>query len=106
VPKKKPELQLTSAVPGASTDTEQESPPSAKRISWARLLKRVFNIDISICTKCAGQIKIISAIEDPKVIKQILEHLGLSSTAPRLMQARGPPLSDQSDFFTQEFFEH
>jgi len=50
--------------------------------------------------------KLLILIEDPKVIKQILEHLGLSSTAPRLMQARGPPLSDQSDFFAQEFFEH
>jgi len=107
VPKKKPELQLTSAeqAEGMDADAEQESPTSTKRISWARLLKRVFNIDINLCSKCTGKIKIIAAIEDPKVIKQILEHLGLSSTAPRLMQARGPPQTEQSDFFAQEFFE-
>ena len=71
------------------------------------LLKRVFDIDISIsiCSKCSGKIKIIAVIEDPTVIKKILEHLGLASSAPRLMQARGPPLADQSDFFAQEFYE-
>ena len=112
VPKKKPELSLSSAksvaepVADAPTSSEPEKPASAKRMSWARLLKRVFNIDISLCSKCAGQIKIVAAIEDPKVIKKILEHLGLPWTAPRLAQARGPPPADQSDFFAQEFFEN
>jgi len=107
IPKKNPELTLAAAEPvtGADTDAEHEQPPPVKRISWARLLKRVFGIDISICAICAGKIKIIAAIEDPKVIKQILEHLGLAATAPRLMQVRGPPLSEQSDFFAQELFE-
>lgn len=75
------------------------------RISWARLLRRVFNIDISVCSKCKGQIRIIAAIEDPKVIKKILDHMGLPSSAPRLQPARGPPLSDQGEMFAQEFFE-
>ena len=84
IPKKKPELALAAAEPatGANGDAEQEPLPPKKRISWARLLKRVFNIDISICSRCSGKIKIIAAIEDPKVIKQILEHLGLAATAP------------------------
>ena len=64
----------------------------------ARLLKRVFNIDITICQKCQGEIRIIAAIEDPKVIKKILEHMGLPSNAPKLAYARGPLTSDQSDF--------
>lgn len=53
-----------------------------------------------------GKIKIIAAIEDPKLIKQILEHLSLPWAAPRLMQACGPPQAEPSDFFTQEFFEY
>jgi len=69
----------------------------------ARLLKRVFNIDITVCPKCRGQIKIISAIEDPKVIKKILNHMGLSATPPRLEPARGPPDDGQADIFGQEF---
>jgi hypothetical protein len=51
-------------------------------MSWARLLKRVFDIDIEHCPNCAGALKIIAAIEDPPVIVRILTHVGLPSRAP------------------------
>ncbi len=104
VPKKPPELELVGG--GASGDGEpaanSDNPPSEKRISWARLLKRVFDIDVTICSACRGKVKIISAIEDPKVIKKILTHLGLPAAAPKLQPARGPPTSSQGDMFEQE----
>ncbi len=34
-------------------------------LSWARLLKRVFDIDLEHCPHCAGPLKIIAAIEHP-----------------------------------------
>jgi len=52
------------------------------RMSWARLLKRVFDIDIEHCPNCGGALKIIAAIEDPPVIVKILSHLGLPTRAP------------------------
>ena len=55
-------------------------------MSWARLLKRVFDIDIENCPNCGGTLKIIAAIEDPPVIVRFLAHLGCL-TAPR----RVPP---------------
>ncbi len=55
--------------------------PSA-RMSWARLVKRVFDIDIEYCPHCGGTMKIIAAIEQPAVITKILEHLGLPTRAP------------------------
>ena len=34
---------------------------SPARMSWARLLKRVFDIDIEHCPNCGGSLKIIAA---------------------------------------------
>ena len=58
------------------------------RMNWARLLKRVFDIDIEYCPNCGGALKIIAAIEDPPVIVKILSHLGLATRAPPRAPAR------------------
>jgi hypothetical protein len=83
----------------ASNDKKSHAKKS-NRIPWANLLKRVFDIDITICPKCRGKVRIISATEDPAVISKILNHLGLPSTPPRLHPARGPPDCEQSDLFS------
>jgi hypothetical protein len=57
-------------------------------MSWARLLKRVFDIDIERCPHCGGTMKIIAAIEEPAVIAKILAHLGLPTRAPPRAPAR------------------
>jgi hypothetical protein len=77
-----------------------------KNIPWARLLARVFNIDVETCIKCGGKMKIIAAIEDPKVIRKILEHMGLSTKPPPLYPARGPPKAQhhhEVEYFQQHF---
>ena len=59
-------------------------------MSWARLLKRVFDIDIEHCPNCGGALRssaVLSlrrraATEDPPVIVKILSHLGLPTRAP------------------------
>jgi len=51
--------------------------PASVRISWARLLKRVFDIDIEQCPHCGGTLKIIAAILESSAITKILDHLGL-----------------------------
>ena len=51
------------------------------RMSWARLLKLVFDIDIEHCPNCGGRLKIIAAIEDPPVIVRILT-LGTLRASP------------------------
>ncbi len=59
-----------------STDGSNQT-PAEKRISmtWAKRLKRVFNIDVQTCAKCGGDVKIIASIEDPAVIRTILAYL-------------------------------
>jgi len=57
------------------------------RMTWARLLKRVFDFDVERC-ECGGKMKIIAAIEAPAVIERILAHLGLSAQPPPRAPAR------------------
>ena len=57
-------------------------------MGWARLLKRVFDIDLEHCPQCGGDLKIIAAIEEPVVIVRILTHLGLPARAPPRSPAR------------------
>ncbi len=65
-------------------DDHRNAPPQSAlaRMSWARLLKRVFDIDMEHCPQCGGTLKIIAAIEEPAVIAKILAHLGLPTRAP------------------------
>ena len=66
-----------------------------KEMTWAQRLKRVFNIDITTCNHCGGAVKIIACIEDPLVIKKILDHLDAKSaalaSANQLPEPRAPP---------------
>ena len=63
-------------------------------MSWARLLKRVFDADVQHCPNRDGALKIIAApstrsgIEDPPVIVKVLKHLGLPTRAPPRSPAR------------------
>ena len=60
----------------AKASGPEEATPVKSRasMSWAQRLKRVFNIDIEICSVCSGTMKVIACIEDPLVIKKILTH--------------------------------
>ena len=63
-------------------------------MTWAQRLKRVFNMDIETCRECSGPVKMITCIEDPKVIGQILNHLkykAQTSEPGALAQSRALP---------------
>jgi hypothetical protein len=62
------------------------------RLSWAKLLKLVFEIDMEHCPNCGGELKIIAAILQASVIQRILTHLGLQARAPPRAPARGQAL--------------
>ena len=45
-------------------------------MTWAQRLKRVFTIDIEVCRRCGGRLRVIASIEEQATIDRILEHLG------------------------------
>jgi hypothetical protein len=54
-------------------------------MSWARLLKHVFDSDIQPCeNRGAGELKIIATILERPVLQKILDYLWLDSQPPRL----------------------
>ena len=83
----------------------EERPSPAERrapMTWAQRLKRVFNIVIETCSVCGGAMTVIACIEDPVVIKQILDHVEHKAEAsePRaLPESRAPPVGLQSGLF-------
>ena len=76
------------------TDANDDVPrsPTAVRISWARLLKRVFDVDIERGPHCGGDMKIIAVILELRAIVKILNHLGLPARAPPCSPARSSDL--------------
>ena len=63
---------------GATPVSNAEVRSTAERhaaMTWAQRLKRVFNIDIVVCARCGGSIRVIACIEDQDVIERILAHL-------------------------------
>ena len=60
-----------------------------RRRSWARLLRRIYEVDPLRCP-CGGELKIISVLTDPVVVDRILAHRkknGIKSP----FAARAPP---------------
>ena len=80
------ESGLNEAVPAPSPTL------AALRRSWARLLKRIYEIDPLICPRCEAVMRVISFITEPKVIRRILEHLSRRSE-----KDRSPPTSALPD---------
>ena len=74
--------------PAHSGSADEHAHGTPARMGWARLLKRVFDLDLEHCPQCGGEFRIIAAIEEPAVIAKILAHLGLPARAPPRSPAR------------------
>jgi hypothetical protein len=58
-----------------------------RRLRWAALLQRVFDIDALRCPRCGSTLRLIAAIEDPAIARRILECIGLPARAPPVSAA-------------------
>lgn len=69
-----------------------DSAQSLRRQSWARLLRKVFEVDPLQCPRCRVEMEVVACITDPVVIDAILRHrhqTGLVSP----FEARAPPVA-------------
>ena len=69
-----------------------------RRMLWAELLRRVFEIDALKCSRCGGRMRVIATIIEAKVVTAILESLGLPSDHPALRPSRGPPEAEMVEY--------
>jgi hypothetical protein len=49
---------------------------------WADLLRRVFEVDVLVCDLCGGRRKVMTFLTEPRIVRGILEHLGLPTELP------------------------
>jgi hypothetical protein len=68
----------------AGDDGEPTRVPTRAQMTWAQRLRRVFDIDISRCTRCGAALRVLAVITDPRVVAAILAHLEARA-------ARAPP---------------
>jgi ribosomal protein S27E len=84
--------------PNPEDAADIDKPKNKSHPPFQYLLKRVFQIDLTICPRCKkAKLNIISAIDDPYIIRKILKHLKLPTTAPQFWPARAPPLLNRHD---------
>ena len=76
------------------TKTDKRSTTStSSRANWARLIRKVFEVDPLLCGKCGSEMKIIAVLTDPKVVDRIIRHLDKNAVTAR----SPPPISIQLD---------
>lgn len=72
---------------------EQTTTPQA-RLSYPRLLSRIFENDIGSCHHCGGDLRLVACIDEPDAIEKILTHLNLPTEPPPIAPARSPPQAE------------
>jgi hypothetical protein len=61
------------------------------RISWARLLARIYEVLPLLCPACGGEMKVLSFITDPHTVQAILPRRPSSSSIRRPPSTRPTP---------------
>ena len=87
----------------ASSETEKVK-ENLKNSSWARLLSRVFGIDVLKCG-CGSELKPVSAILKGDEIKRYLRHLGLDADPPEPVEMETEDKSAGLNLFEADSYE-
>jgi hypothetical protein len=76
------------AIEEAVTTDADDGFQAHARASWARQIRKAYEVDPLTCPNCGAQMRPIAIIEEPGVIERILRHVGAWSPLPA---SRGPP---------------
>ena len=77
------------AAPSDAVSLDDEASRAERRRlrrQWAELIRRIYESDPLLCT-CGAQMRVVSFITEPPVVRKILVHLERIGTGP----ARAPP---------------
>ena len=81
---------MTKKVP-TSEEQDADGWRRRRKLTWAKLIQKVYEIDPLLCRFCGTEMKIISFITEYPVIKKILTHINYESQPPEPL-AHSPPL--------------
>ncbi len=59
--------------------------------TWARLIRRIFEVDPLRCKHCGEQMRIIAFVTDFHQVNKILEHIGEQTIRPPPLDPHLPP---------------
>ncbi len=69
------------SAPDASDGSVAVPQARPRHWAWAQLMERAFGVDVLACPRCAGRLRLVATVEDPRAIRAILESLGLPAEA-------------------------
>ena len=72
-------------------DSDKDEGHRQRRLSWAKMIQKVYEIDPLLCSFCGAEVKILSFIIESKTINKILDCMGLPSQKPEPL-AHSPPI--------------
>jgi ribosomal protein S27E len=61
----------------------EEECPRIPRRGWAEMIRKVYEVDPLVCSKCGGQMRIIAFLTDHAVVDRIINHLKLTFVADK-----------------------
>jgi hypothetical protein len=79
----------------AANDEKNAREARATRHPWAWLLRRVFAVEVLVCVRCAGKLRLVEIATEPEATKRIARDERRRRGEPvehaSTLEARGPP---------------
>jgi hypothetical protein len=69
-------------VPTPSPVDARAAVPVSRCWPWARLLRRVFSVEVLVSERCGGPRRILGAVTEPAAVRRVLVALGLAAQPP------------------------